>query len=64
MGTLVNSGRSILSRLKNYFNSPSAGNVFRRQMLTYKDGPCADRVNPLAAKLFNLYFHPLEVVSR
>ena len=34
------------------------------QILTYKDGPRAKRVNPLTAKSFNLNFHPLEVVSR
>ena len=27
-------------------------------------GPRAERFNPLAAKLFNLNFHPPEVVSR
>ena len=38
-----------------YFNSSSAGIDFTRQILTF---------NPLTAKLFNLNFHPLEVVSR
>ena len=47
-----------------YSNSFSAGTVLTRQNLTYEDGPRAIRVNPLTAKLFNLYFHPLEVVDR
>ena len=42
----------------------SESDVYRRQILTSKDGPRAERVNPLSAKLFNLNFHPLEVVSR
>ena len=32
-----------------YFNSFSAGTVFLRQNLTYKDGHCADKVKPLYA---------------
>ena len=60
-----------------YFYSYSAGIDFSRQILTFKDDTHAGRVkfkypnlfqffsfNPLTAKLFNLNFHPLEVVSR
>ena len=38
-----------------YFNYFSAGIDFTRQILTF---------NPLTANLFNLNFHPLEVLSR
>ena len=38
--------------------------LHKRQALTSKVDPRAVRVNPLTAKLFNLNFHPLEVVSR
>ena len=32
--------------------------------VSYLRGICCQRFNPLTAKLFNLNFHPLEVVSR
>ena len=55
----------------NYFNSSYAGTSYtsescvqRRQILTPKDDPRAERVNPLTAEVLNLNFHPLEVVSR
>ena len=38
--------------------------IYRRQVLRSKDGPRTERIKPLTAKLFNLNFHPLEVVSR
>ena len=46
------------------YYSYSAGIDYRRQVLTSKVDPRAVRVNPLTAELFNLNFHPLEVVSR
>ena len=46
------------------FYSFSAGTDFKRLILTSEVDPRAIRVNPLTAKLFNLNFHPLEIVSR
>ena len=48
-----------------FCNSFRAGIDFRHQsLMKSKDGPRAESVNPLTAKLFNLNFHPLEVVYR
>ena len=54
----------ILSVHGQNLTSVCAGIVFIRQNLTSKDDPRTERINPLTAKLFNLNFHPLEVVSR
>ena len=53
----------------NCLNPVSAGTFFIRQnlrsvVLTHKDDTRAEIINPLTAKLFNLNFHPLEVVPR
>ena len=50
-------------RLHIFFNSSSVGAFFIRQNLIYED-VLALKIYPFTAKLFNLNFHPLEVVSR
>ena len=38
--------------------------TYRRRILMSKVGLHTEIINPLTAKLFNLNFHPLELVSR